>query len=170
MRTNTHTHTLKVCSPPLIDQNNVAAVTFSLGRNYLSCLCLSLSHLYVHIGVSLFFCLALQRCTVCVALINFHRNNNCRIFMFWLDVSLGFSSAHACTQQLYLIYSYWYKHWLGFIMIIVFKCLIFLVSNFTILVVAFWLSTKKTVVIVTVSFNHIYDNIMKIYPCLTQKN
>lgn len=37
------THILKVCGPSLIDQNNVAAVTFSPGTD----------QLYIYIGVSL---------------------------------------------------------------------------------------------------------------------
>lgn len=99
MHANTHTHTMKVCGPSLIDQNNVAAVTFSLGRNYLPRLCLSLSQLYVHVGLPVFLmCLSFLPFGP-AALLETETINAGYLYCDWV---LGFSSAHTCKEQLFL--------------------------------------------------------------------
>lgn len=52
-----HTHMLKVCGPSLIDQNNVAAVTFSPGTDHLPCLRLIATFILVSLC---FWCVALS--------------------------------------------------------------------------------------------------------------
>lgn len=109
-RSHARTHTLKVCGPSLIDQNNVAAMAFSPARD-LCCCNPSLCHLRSYWSFLFMMCPSPLLFGPAGQPLPMYRNNNWGIFVFRFHVwGLGFSSVHVCSPR--VCGAYLSKHWL----------------------------------------------------------
>lgn len=108
--THAQTHTLKVCGPSLIDQNNVAAMAFNPARD-LCCCNPSLCHLRSSWSFLFMMCPSPPLFGPAGQPLPMYRNNNWGIFVFRFHVrGLGFSSVRVCSPH--VCNAYLSKRWL----------------------------------------------------------